>query len=271
MEYDMKNFLVAGVAALSIIAAGAASAADLPARTGIVEAPVYLPPAFTWTGFYVGANAGYAFRSEDSAVTTGTPGFQALVPGGVAPGNLSVGSDGFLGGAQIGYNYQINRFVLGVETDIQYVDNKGGSSFTGGPVLGTQLNTRADSELSYLGTLRARIGYTPVDRFLIYATGGLAYGEVKSNASVSGVQAAALGWSGSKSDVKFGWTVGAGAEYALTNNWTIKGEYLYYDLGKSNVTTAANAAAAAAVPGVAYLNKVENTGHIVRAGVNYKF
>jgi outer membrane immunogenic protein len=271
MEYDMKNYLVAGVAALSILAAGAASAADLPSRRGPVAAPVFLPPAFTWTGVYVGVNAGYAFRADDNASTTGTPGFQALIPGGIAPGNLKVGGDGFIGGAQIGYNYQINQFVLGIETDIQYVDNKGGSTFIGNPVLGTQLRTSADSELSYLGTLRARIGFTPYDRFLIYATGGLAYGEVKSNASVSGVQAAALGWSGSKSDVKFGWTVGAGAEYALTNNWTLKGEYLYYDLGKSNVTTAANAAAAGAVPGVAYFNKAENTGHIVRAGLNYKF
>jgi outer membrane immunogenic protein len=272
MEYDMKNYLVAGVAALTVFGAGAALASDLPARKGPVPAPqVYLPPAFTWTGFYAGVNAGYAFRNDDTATTTGTPGFRALVPGGVAPGSLKVGSDGFIGGAQIGYNYQINQIVFGLETDIQYVDNKGGSTFIGNPVLGTQLRTGADSELTYLGTLRARLGYTPMDRLLIYATGGLAYGEVKSNASVAGVQAPALGWSGSKSDVKFGWTAGAGAEYALTNNWTLKGEYLYYDLGKSKVTTAANAAAAAAVPGVAYLNEAKNNGHIVRAGVNYKF
>lgn len=267
----MKNYFAAGVAAIAIAAASAASAADLPARRGPVEAPVFLPPAFTWTGFYVGVNAGYAFRAEDSATTTGNPGFQNLVPGGIAPGSLKVGGEGFIGGGQIGYNYQINRIVFGLETDIQYVDNKGGSSFIGAPVLGSQLNTSADSELTYLGTLRARIGYTPVDRFLVYATGGLAYGEVKSNASVFGVQNAALGWTGSKSDTKFGWTVGAGAEYALTNNWTLKGEYLYYDLGKSTTATAANAAAAAAIPNVAYVNRVETTGHIVRAGLNYKF
>ena len=267
----MKNYLVAGAAALAVLGAGAASAADLPSRKGVVAAPVYVPPAFTWTGFYAGVNAGYAFRAEDNAATTGTPGFQALVPGGAAPGGLKVGGDGFIGGAQIGYNYQINQFVVGLETDIQYIDNKGRSSFTGLPVAGTQLNTSASSEVNYLGTLRARLGYTPVDRLLIFATGGLAYGQVKSNASVLGVQNAALGWAGEKSDTKYGWTVGAGAEYALTNNVTLKAEYLYYDLGKSNVATAANVAAATAVPNVAYVNRVETTGHIGRVGLNYKF
>ena len=113
---------------------------------------------------------------------------------------------------------------------------------------------------------RARIGFTPYDRFLIYATGGLAYGEVKSYASVTGVQNAALGWSGSKSDVKYGWTLGAGAEYALTNNWTLKGEYLYYDLGKHMVSidrvTGPAGTASAELP---------TAGHIGRVGLNYRF
>ncbi len=257
-------------AATIALAAGGAFAADLPSRKS-APAPVFLPPAFTWTGFYVGVNAGYTFAGSNDVTTIGTPGFQALIPGSIAPNSLKAGGDGFIGGAQIGYNIQYGQFVYGLETDIQFADTKKKSSFIGNPVLGTQLNTTAESEMRYFGTLRARLGFTPVDRLLVYATGGLAYGDVKTTLGVNGVQAPALSWAGSKSDTRFGWTIGAGAEYALTNNWSIKGEYLYYDLGKKTVSTVPNAAANAAVPGVAYVGKAENTGHIARAGVNYKF
>jgi outer membrane immunogenic protein len=257
-------------AATIALAAGGAFAADLPSRKG-APAPVYLPPAFTWTGFYAGLNAGYAFSGSNDVATTGTPGFLALVPGRIAPNSLKAGGDGFIGGGQIGYNIQYGQFVYGLETDIQFADTKKKTTFIGNPVLGTQLATSAESEMRYFGTLRARLGFTPMDRLLVYATGGLAYGSVKTNLAVNGVQAPGLAWSGSKSDTRVGWTLGAGAEYALTNNWSIKGEYLYYDLGKKTVTTVPNAAAAAAVPGVAYVGKSETTGHIARAGVNYKF
>ncbi|MGL4729122.1 MAG: outer membrane protein [Bosea sp. (in: a-proteobacteria)] len=271
----MNKFrMTVAVAALaSAFATGAALAADLPSRSVAPAAPVFAPPAFTWTGFYVGANAGYGFGGGGEAKTNGTQGFSNLVPPGIAPGALKVDGEGFIGGGQIGYNYQINRFVLGLEADLQYVDNKKSSGFIGAPILGTQLNTSAESELRYLGTLRARLGYTPLDRLMIYATGGLAYGDVKSTGNVTGVQNAALVWNGSKSDIKFGYTVGAGAEYALTNNWTLKTEYLYYDLGNSNVAALGNGAVrgVAALNGVDYLSRVETKGHIVRAGVNYKF
>jgi outer membrane immunogenic protein len=258
-------------AATIVLAASSAFAADLPSRKGGPAAPVYLPPAFTWTGFYVGLNAGYVFGGENNVRTTGTPGFVGLIAPGIAPGNLKAGGDGFIGGGQIGYNMQYGQFVYGLETDLQFADTKKKSTFIGAPVLGTQLATSAESEMRYFGTLRARLGYTPIDRLLVYATGGLAYGDVKTNLAVNGVQNAALGWAGSKSDTRFGWTIGAGAEYALTNNWSIKGEYLYYDLGRKTVSTVPNAAANAAVPGVAYVGRTETTGHIARAGVNYKF
>jgi outer membrane immunogenic protein len=264
-----KHLAGALLGALLLSAGSAASAADLPSRK---TAPVtYLPPAFSWTGFYVGANAGYAFQAEGDATTVGTTGFLGLVPAGIAPGRLKVGGDGFIGGAQVGYNWQLNQFVLGVEADIQGLDNKRQSTFIGNPVLGTQLATTASSELSYLGTVRARIGFVPLERWLVYATAGLAYGEVKSSAGVSGVQAPVLNWAGNRSDVQVGYTVGGGVEYALANNWTVKAEYLYYDLGKETIRTIPNAAAAATVPGVAYDARVETKGQIVRAGINYKF
>jgi outer membrane immunogenic protein len=269
----MNKFRMTVAVAALAFTGSVALAADLPSRRVAPSAPVFAQPIFTWTGFYVGANAGYGFGGDSAAKTIGTQGFSNLVPPGIAPGSLKVDGEGFIGGGQIGYNYQINRFVLGLEADLQFVDNKKSSGFIGAPVLGTQLNTTAQSELRYFGTLRARLGYTPIDRLMIYATGGLAYGEVKSAGSVTGVQNAALSWNGTKSDVKYGYTVGAGAEYALTNNWSLKTEYLYYDLGNSNVAALGNAAVRGIAPlnGVDYLSRVETKGHIVRAGVNYKF
>lgn len=261
----MQKLLVGGAAALgALLAVGAASAADLPARKGPILAPAYAP-IFSWTGFYAGLNAGYSFNNN-KAVTTGTPGFLALGPTNV-PGSLGVGKNGFIGGAQVGYNQQYGQFVVGAEADIQYVDGKRGRAFTNPVTLGG-LTTAAGSELNYLGTVRARLGYTASDRLLIYVTGGLAYGNPKNTGTVLAAGPGAQ-WAGSNNTTRFGYTIGAGAEYALTNNWTAKLEYLYYDLGKQTVT--ANQFAGAALPGIAYQARYENSGSLVRAGVNYKF
>jgi len=258
------------ISATILATLSSAHAADLPRKsTPIFAAPL---PIFTWTGFYVGANAGYAF-GDGRAETVGTPGFLTLVGPGIVPGSLNTKPDGFIGGAQIGYNVQFGSFVAGVETDIQFTDLKKSQSFTGIPVLTTQLTTSATSEIEYLGTVRGRLGFTPFDRLLVYGTGGLAYAEIKTNGSVRGVQAPGLAWSGSDSDTKVGYAVGGGLEYAFTNNLTLKGEYLYYDLGKTTVNAVGNAAVrgVAALNGIDYVARTENRGSIVRAGVNYKF
>jgi outer membrane immunogenic protein len=259
----MKKFLVLGAAALvGVVSVSAASAADLPARRGPVFAPT-LAPVFSWTGFYAGVNAGFSFNAN-KASTIGTPGFIGL--GAAVPTSLRTGKNGFIGGGQIGYNYQMGSIVLGVETDLQYVDGKRSTSFTSAALGG--LTTSAGSQLDYLGTLRARLGLVASERLMIYATGGLAYGNPKNTAAVAAPVPGAF-WAGTSGATRFGYTVGAGAEYALTNNWTAKLEYLYYDLGRRTVT--ANQFAGAALPGVAYVARFQNTGSIVRAGVNYKF
>jgi outer membrane immunogenic protein len=262
----MKTIMMGGAAVLAgFLAAGSANAADLPARKGFVPAPITMAPAFMWTGFYAGLNAGYSFN-DNKATTVGQPNFVALIPGGNAPSSLTTGKDGFIGGAQIGYNYQMGNVVLGVETDLQYVDGKRTTLFTGP----AGITTAAGSELNYLGTLRARLGLVASERLLIYATGGLAYGNPNNSAAVS--TAAGALWGGGSDATRFGYAIGAGAEYALTNNWTAKIEYLYYDLGRRTVTAAPlNAAANAALGGQGYQARFENAGSIVRAGVNYKF
>ena len=208
-----------------------AAAADLPSRN-YAPAPVYAAPIFTWTGFYIGVNAGYGGDKNSYSIN----GF----------GNIaSISSGGFIGGGQIGYNYQFlgTQFVLGLEADIQASNIEGKVSIIGFGI---------GSKLDYLGTVRSRLGYAFTDRALIYATGGLAYGRVKTDL------AGLLSWGGTNT----GWTAGAGIEYALTPNWSIKTEYLYVDLGTKNTF----------LPfGPGFSVGVKNHEHIVRAGLNYRF
>ncbi|WP_371346909.1 outer membrane protein [Ancylobacter sp. IITR112] len=203
----MNNSIRAGLGLVALMAVPAA-AADLsypaPASAAYVPAPV-----FTWTGFYLGANAGYGWGTADASPDV----------------------DGFLGGLQAGYNWQSGGpLVLGVEADIQYAD-VASSAFT----------------LDYFGTVRARIGYA-FDQVLVYGTGGFAYG---------GGSYERLGLTDDRNH--FGWTLGAGAEYALGNNWSVKGEYLYVDLGKETYAS--------------YFGPrdIGVSTNIVRGGVNYRF
>ena len=188
---------------------------------------------------------------------------------------------GFIGGGQIGYNYQLNNFVLGLEADIDGATGRGSSSV----VLSNDIfifpqATQSSQSLDWLGTLRGRFGWTPVDRLLIYATGGLAFGQ--STASFSEYNVVAFPPVGvyvsSKRNV--GWTVGGGLEYALPgefSNWSIKVEYIYYDLGYSTGTTYysnqyQDPATGNYFPESSSLSgKVLHNGNIVRAGLNYKF
>ena len=264
------SLITASLVALS--AATSAGAADL---RGTIKPMPYAPapaPAFTWAGAYVGLHAGYGMGSDNEATTTGTAGFQGLIAPGFVPAKLKVGRDGFMGGGQVGYNAQFGNFVAGLEADLSLMPKGRDAGFIGAPVLGTQLLTTAGSEMRWFGTMRARLGVAS-DRTLIYATGGLAFADLKSSASVTGVQAPGLVWNDAKSQTKFGWTLGAGLEYALTQNWTVKGEYLYYDLGKSDLLATGNAAVRGigALNGVDYGTSISTKGNIIRTGVNYKF
>ena len=265
----MKKLLLATVALSAM--AGSAVAADLPYRR---SAPAPLPafvavPVFTWSGLYVGANAGYGFAGDGTVTTTGN---QAITTSNVAngfrPASQKLEADGFVIGGQIGYNYQIGSMVLGLETDIQYTDLSKSSSY---------LSSRGDpasfrTSTSYLGTVRGRIGYA-FDRWMIYATGGLAYGDVYSRATFNSfIPPNGVQFNGTKSGTETGYTVGAGVEYAFpmlnlgSSAATVKDEYLYYDLGSRNITVG-NVLGAP----TSYNSKFQNDGHIVRAGLNWKF
>jgi outer membrane immunogenic protein len=289
----MKKILLGVVATVAL--AVPALAADLPVRT-YTKAPVIVDPGYNWTGFYVGANAGYGWEntatdySYSSIPAPAPPGFQDVFgPGGPLNigGTSAVASaiaQGFLptrlgdrqagvftAGGQIGYNAQFNQTVLGVEADLNWINNGVKTTAFVAPPNGVVTNVASSSAgLRWLGTLRGRAGYA-VDRALFYVTGGLAYGDVRVSSNASNFDGANTDlFAGSFSGVRVGYAVGAGLEYAITNNVSLKGEYLYYNLGSVTYSVAA-ANGFAVGEGLFTTGKQTFDGSIVRAGINYKF
>jgi outer membrane immunogenic protein len=226
-----------------------------------------------WSGVYVGVNVGGAFAHGGDAKTVGTAGFETLIPS-LAPAKLNTGKSGVTAGGQIGVNIVSGSLVYGVEADVNYVDSKKSSSFTSSAtVLGTTLTTSASHQLDYLGTLRARLGVTASERLLIYATGGLAYGHVKNRASVvANAAPSTLFWRGSRSSTRTGFAAGAGAELKISDKISLRGEYLYYDLGSTSTLAAGSPGmrSISALDGIDYRQRTSTNGSIVRAGLNLK-
>lgn len=245
----MKKSLLAGIAAAALLTAGSAFAADLPSRKYAPVAPAVVVPVFTWTGFYVGVNAGYGWNTNNDNSSWYAPTtFYGY-------GGDSGSDGGFVGGGQIGYNYQIGQFVIGAEADLQYADLGGKNNFGYG-----------NQGMDWFGTVRARAGFA-FDRALIYATGGFAYGGGNSsNNYYGGYFGPSYGYYGGNDDTSTGWTVGGGLEYAFTNNITAKIEGLYVSLDRGNNNTAF-----AYTPGYYFEGQKNNEFGVVRAGLNYKF
>ena len=267
-----------GVAIAALTAAGAvaAQAADLPTRKE-APAPVFVPPPFTWTGFYIGVNAGAVWGSGHVSSQLFASGFPVLStewPGGTFGGSQT----GFIGGGQAGYNWQTGAFVLGAETDFDWTSLSRHSNFVGATFFdpfgrSDFLTENGSRRLDWLGTTRARVGYTGFwdSRLMIYATGGVAYGGGSSHFDVFDNRD---GWDwngGGGSNTRVGWTLGGGVEYAFTNNITLKGEYLYYDLGSTHSVIIANPLASTFFPNTYATAKINFNGSIARLGLNYKF
>lgn len=324
----MKNLLLSSAAVLSLT--GYAVAADLPSRKAPVIAP--LPPM--WTGFYAGLNAGYNFGTNNNAqsaslgvpglgdywsITEGTPTWVYTQPitlgsGLALSGAGSNNQSGFIGGGQVGYNYQWGQnFLLGLEADIQGTGINGTSRYAGlgaetvtltnfnglNSVVSNSLgSTTVHSDVNWLGTVRGRLGYLFTPNMLVYATGGLTYGGVNATVNNSAIATTrsitpdcnyGFGHNfvggGEKSTTLVGWNVGGGGEWMFMQNWSLKAEAIYWNMGNMNVSTASFAPAPAGVevdfnqrPGywsssyVAYgTTRVNYQGVIARAGVNYHF
>lgn len=301
----MKKLLLRTLS-LAALSATPAMAADLPS---IKSAPG-ITPAPLWRGFYAGLNAGGTWANNTTANATSWNIYQ---PAGSADytaaallsGSQSTsGSAGFIGGGQIGYNWQVKfagrEFVSGIEADFQGIAgaSSSGSRWNAAPTAGISdgatvsdmnsfslvSNTRGNSQQSWLGTVRGRIGILATPTILIYGTGGLAYGNYstqlqstlywqnKSVANVDFIQTGNVNYA----NTLVGWTAGGGVEWMFLENMSAKVEYLYYDLGAINASSVNSFYGIGAAYGRNGLESVTNyssrlNGNIIRAGVNYHF
>jgi outer membrane immunogenic protein len=277
-----KTIATAAFALISVIPA--ASAADLAPRPYVKAAPAMVE-VYNWTGFYIGGNGGYSWGRSSTDVsyfntTTGTP----IVPpaGSILSNRFDM--NGGIAGGQAGYNWQASNWLFGLEADIQWSGERGRSAYscasttTGGvclpgstflPAGATGTSFALEESLEWFGTVRGRAGVLVTPRVLLYATGGLAYGSIKSSGVLTGFTAngAAISALGSNSQTRVGWTVGAGVEGMITGNWSAKLEYLYMDLGSFSPT--AITLAPASLIGVNINSTFRD--HILRAGINYRF
>jgi outer membrane immunogenic protein len=264
----MKQFVL-GFAAVSAFLATPVLAADMP-----VKAPL-AAPSYNWSGCYVGANAGGIWEHDNAPVTLVDPtgiAAVAFTTGRIASG-FSYDRSSVLGGGQFGCNWQVTKWVVGVETDIDAAGlNGGATSNTAAPGF-FPLTSAVTQKLDWIGTTRGRLGVAAGNGVLLYGTAGVAYAGVRHSYFQSDAAAGGpVSIFASDSTTLFGWTAGGGAEVGF-GQWSIKGEALYYDLG--NHSLAANCTvvtgAACATPNTVFTAHFENRGVIARVGLNYHF
>lgn len=271
----MKKFLIA--AAIAVLGTSAAQAQG------------------TWAGSYTGLNAGgsWSNSSGSNTVTCGAPGGLNIyicnstdpTPGSELVNSFTRQSSSgqFTGGALAGINWQSGLFVYGVEGDLGYLNigkqqtatgvyttgGGGGASLSGDRFWA---NTSASSD--FLFTFRGRLGYAIAPNLLAYGTGGLAVGRttVSSGYQDTHNHGGALGGNGAVTDSQFklGWTAGAGLEYAYARNWTVRGEYLYVDLGTSTANMIINNPPHAPEY-TPFSTSYKMNSHLLRAGLSYRF
>jgi outer membrane immunogenic protein len=281
----MKKFFVAA-SVLSLYSASG-FAADLPPQI-YTKAPAAVDFGYEWSGFYVGANVGYSWgRVRTDGDLTGTQNvsvFRTAGPTLISSVNSAIALpltgrtniDGVVGGGQAGYNWRRAQWLFGLEVDLQGSDQhaRGGVCTIAGCPAGAGVFT-ANYQLDWFGTLRGRIGFLPSDRVLLYATGGLAYGHFSADAP-----SLAVSWGSTRA----GWTAGAGAEFAIDHNWSVKLEYLFVDLGNVGGNSGAATSTvtnALSTPSLGF-NTVTTTtlaatfnsrftDNTLRVGLNYRF
>jgi len=255
----MKRILIATILVGAV--SGSAMAADMAPRIYTKAPPPVVAPLFNWSGFYIGGHlgAGWSDQSATSVDPVSDP----------AAGSLRSGAR-LLGGGQVGYNWQFApNWVLGVEGDITWTDLRATAFDTnraGGVVLAGGVNFA--NKVDWLATIRGRLGFAVTPQFLLYGTGGAAWGEVNYNTvdihAAGPAFPATFNFNGTRS----GWVAGVGGEWAFTPNWIARVEYLHYDL---------QGASASGIPRVGFPGERSTFTYsdlridTVRAGVSYKF
>jgi outer membrane immunogenic protein len=263
----MHKTLSAAVLAAFLVPGGGASAADVYSPGSLKDAPAYVA-APTWNGFYLGINGGGGWTADNNRhqtySETSGPGDTEFVAGYNSPN-----ASGAFGGGQIGYNWQRGYYVFGIEADIQGAGingkNRGSSCILnvdegGGCEEATPF--RATSNLDWFGTVRGRLGLA-IDRTFVYSTAGFAFGNVKNSISF-----ADRDFTGpSKTETLTGYVLGSGVEYAISPTWSVKGEYQYINLGSQTLHQAETDEVGS--DDFAHSNKIFNSFHTVRIGLNY--
>jgi outer membrane immunogenic protein len=259
----MKRILLAGAAAVAVAVAAPAFAADLPAAAPMsYKAPAYAA-AYSWTGFYIGANLGGGFSTASDAPTFFNAAGTTVLVGTSTSTNLS----GVIGGGQLGYNWQAGRFVFGLEADFDGSGERGSSNFVS--AVGTTMTSHQEN---WFSTVRGRLGYAP-DRWLFYVTGGVAFENLGHNTTFTPTGGANIPVGG-ETVTRTGYVVGGGVETALWGNWTGGVEYLYIDTGNFNTSLPIGAALATAF-GAPTITSVTDTqrfqNNVIRAKLNLRF
>jgi outer membrane immunogenic protein len=231
--------------------------------------------AYGWTGWYVGGNAGYSRGKVNSDFND--PGFPGLSLGNSPspPGSFptSLKPNGFIGGGQIGYNWQLDKSVFSLEADFQGSAERNGISFDNFyscesvGFLGCHLAQTRDAKILWFGTARGRIGWLFTPTLLFYGTGGLAYGKVSAGGTISDPENTGSSFSFADSKVTVGYAAGAGIEGTIldSGSWSWRIEYLYLNLGSLSVS------GTDPITGSAFNSGAKFTDNIVRVGLNYRF
>jgi outer membrane immunogenic protein len=243
----MMKLLSASVAFAALVA-GPAMAADL-ARPVYKAAPP--PAAFSWTGIYVGVHAGSAWSVNDDTFTFNEGG------GFVQQVTQQFNTTGFLGGAQVGFNYQTGPLVWGAEAQFSWSD------ITGSNLCFAEFQCRAKTD--WLGTAAVRLGYA-FDRTMIFVKGGGAWAHNKYDLSI--IEGIGSQQNFNASETRWGWMFGTGIEHAFYGNWSAKVEYDFLDLGTKNVDFGLNALLS---PGESVTTEIRQRIHLVKFGLNYRF
>jgi outer membrane immunogenic protein len=238
-----KGFLVATSAGFAAAAAPGAQAADMP-----LKAPSMVAPAASWAGWYIGVHAGANWQQAHSTSSADIYG----------AGSFTTTGTGFIGGGQLGYNWQHGNFVFGIEGDGSWLSGKG--SVNQGT--GTPPYSAISNSIQWLSTIRGRFGLAVGDT-MAYATAGFAFGGVKNSLSYGAGSAIY-----SESKTRTGWAVGGGVEHMLNRNWTIGLEGLFVDLGRSS---AFGLTGGGVNPSTTKSTKFSNQAVIGRLKLNYKF
>ena len=262
----MRRLSLAIIAAVSTVAlTQIASAADLPRKA---PAPAVVAAPYSWYGFYIGVQGGYAWGRDAINLTPDTN-YAPAAAAGVFPSSIASDPRGALGGIQFGSNWQFGRLVVGTASDFSFSDIKSSQTpfvtISGpGPLTVTTLG---EQKLEWLSTTRARVGYTVTDTLLLYGTGGLADGRASASSSIRLTGCPGLGNcpAGSHAKTLWGWAAGGGMEYAM-GHWSVNVEYIHYDLGHLNYNMTDPT-----FPGAFIAASTKFSGDVVRGGINYRF